>query len=131
MLAEGASPQEVLAAITDPVFDPDFSKQQYGIVALGFEDKAVAYTGADTPGSKGDLRDYGVSVQGNILTDEKVVNNALAAFEKAAKNQKDEFSRPSDGGSGSRDERQRRRPALRKAEGALGIHHSGESGGDG
>lgn len=88
MLSEGASPQAVLAAITAPAFDPDFSEQQYGIVALGFEDKPATYTGADTPAWKGDLRGYGVSVQGNILTDEKVVRNALAAFRKAAKDPK-------------------------------------------
>jgi uncharacterized Ntn-hydrolase superfamily protein len=85
MLSEGASPQAVLAAITDPAFDSDFSEQQYGIVALGFEGRPATYTGADTPGWKGDLRGYGVSVQGNILTDENVVRNALAAFLKAAK----------------------------------------------
>lgn len=88
MLLEGASPQEVLAAITDPAFDPDFSLQQYGIVALGFEDKSVAYTGTRTPGWNGGLRGTGVTVQGNILTDAKVVSNALAAFQKAAKNKK-------------------------------------------
>jgi len=88
MLSEGASPQEVLAAITDPAFDSDFSEQQYGIVALGFEGRPATYTGADTPGRKGDLRGYGVSVQGNILTDGKVVRNALAAFQKAARDKK-------------------------------------------
>lgn len=88
MLSEGASPQAVLAAITDPAFDSDFSEQQYGIVALGFEDKPATYTGADTPGWKGDLRGYGVSVQGNILTDEKVLRHALAAFREASKDSK-------------------------------------------
>lgn len=88
MLREGASPQAVLAAITDPAFDDDFSEQQYGVVALGFEDRPATYTGRDTPGWKGDLRGYGVSVQGNILTDEQVVRNALAAFQKAAKDGK-------------------------------------------
>jgi uncharacterized Ntn-hydrolase superfamily protein len=85
MLLEGASPQEVLAAITDPAFDPDFSAQQYGVVALGFEDRPATYTGAGTPGWRGDLRGHGVSVQGNILTDEGVVRNALEAFQRAAK----------------------------------------------
>lgn len=88
LLSEGASPQAVLAAITDPAFDPDFSEQQYGIVALGFEGRPATYTGADTPGWKGDLRGYGVSVQGNILTDEEVLRNSLAAFRKAAKDPK-------------------------------------------
>ena len=84
MLSEGASPQAVLEAITDPAFDPHFSEQQYGIVALGFRGRPATYTGADTPGWKGDLRGEGVSVQGNILTDAGVVRNALAAYQKAA-----------------------------------------------
>ena len=88
MLLEGASPQQVLAAITDPAFDPNFAMQQYGIVALGYEGKSANYTGAGTPVWKGALRGYGVSVQGNILTGASVLRNALAAFQKAAKNKK-------------------------------------------
>lgn len=88
MLMEGKSPQEVLAAIIDPAFDADFAKQQYGIVAFGFEDKSAVYTGSDTPTWKNALQGYGVTVQGNILTDETVVSNALKGFKKAAKNKK-------------------------------------------
>lgn len=83
MLLEGASPRQVLAAITDPAFDSDFAEQQYGIVALGFEDEPATYTGGETPGWKGDLKGHAVSVQGNILTGGEVLKNALAAFERA------------------------------------------------
>jgi uncharacterized Ntn-hydrolase superfamily protein len=86
MLLEGASPQAVITAITNPEFDSNFSLQQYGVVALGFESKPATYTGADTDGWKGASPGYGVSVQGNTLTDAKVVSAALAAFETAAKN---------------------------------------------
>lgn len=88
MLLEGASPQDVIAAITNPEFDLNFSLQQYGVAALGFENKPATYTGADTDGWKGAAQGYGVSVQGNILTDAKVVSDALGAFEVASKNSK-------------------------------------------
>ncbi|MGH9941101.1 MAG: DUF1028 domain-containing protein, partial [Pyrinomonadaceae bacterium] len=86
MLLEGASPQEVMAAITNPDFDSNFSLQQYGVAALGSENRPVAYTGEDTDSWKGSAQGYGVSVQGNILTGVEVVNAALSAFEGAAKN---------------------------------------------
>jgi uncharacterized Ntn-hydrolase superfamily protein len=88
MLVEGASPQAVITAITKPEFDLNFSLQQYGVVALGFESKPATYTGSDTDAWKGAAHGYGVSVQGNILTDEKVVSDALAAFEAASKDGK-------------------------------------------
>lgn len=88
MLGEGASPPAVLAAIIDPAFDSDFSGQQYGIVALGREGRPVTYNGAATPGWKGDLKGYRVSVQGNILADAKALRHALAAFQRAAKDKR-------------------------------------------
>jgi uncharacterized Ntn-hydrolase superfamily protein len=88
MLLEGASPQAVIAAITNPEFDSNFSLQQYGVVALGFESKPANYTGADTDSWKGAAQAFGVSVQGNILTDARVVSDALAAFETASKSAK-------------------------------------------
>lgn len=86
MLTEGASPQQVVAAITKPDFDSNFDVQQYGVAALGFEDRTAAYTGEDTDGWRGSAQSRGVSVQGNILTDAKVISNALKAFEVAARN---------------------------------------------
>lgn len=86
MLLEGRSPQSILAAITDPAFDSNYTLQQYGIVALGFERQPATYTGADTDDWKGFKSGYGVTVQGNILTGKEVVSDALAAFEVATKN---------------------------------------------
>ena len=88
MLSDGSSPQNIIAAITKPTFDLNFSLQQYGVVALGFEDKPATYTGTDADGWKGAVQGYGVSVQGNTLTEARVVNDALAAFEAASRNNK-------------------------------------------
>jgi uncharacterized Ntn-hydrolase superfamily protein len=60
MLEEGASPQQVIAAITRPDFDPNFDLQQYGVAALGFENRPAAYTGEGADGWKG-------SAQGCLL----------------------------------------------------------------
>lgn len=86
MLLEGASPEQIIAAITKPDFDPNFDLQQYGIAALGFEGRTAAYTGKNTDSWKGFAQGYNVSVQGNTLTDAEVVRNALSAFEAAARN---------------------------------------------
>jgi uncharacterized Ntn-hydrolase superfamily protein len=86
MLLEGASPREIIAAITRAEFDSNFSLQQYGIAALGFEGKSAAYTGGDTDDWKGDAQGYGVSVQGNTLPDARIISNMLAVFEAASKN---------------------------------------------
>jgi uncharacterized Ntn-hydrolase superfamily protein len=88
MLLEGASPQAVITAITNPGFDLNSSLQQYGVAALGFESNPATYTGVDTDGWKGAAQSYGVSVQGNILTDARVVSDALAAFRGIAKDGK-------------------------------------------
>ena len=86
MLLEGASPREIIATITNPEFDSNFSLQQYGIAALGFEGKSAAYTGTDTDDWKGAAQGYGVSVQGNTLPDARIISKMLAAFENASKN---------------------------------------------
>ncbi|NNL77050.1 MAG: DUF1028 domain-containing protein [Desulfobacterales bacterium] len=86
MLMGGASPKEVLKAITDPKFDPKFSVQQYGVAAFGFENESRSYTGADVSDAKAEAQGYGVSVQGNILPNTKVVIETLKAFESNLKN---------------------------------------------
>lgn len=86
MLLEGDSPREIIAAITKEGFDSNFSLQQYGIAALGFEGEPAAYTGTDTDDRKGAAQGYGVSVQGNTLPDARIIGKMLAAFESASKN---------------------------------------------
>lgn len=85
MLAAGASPEEILAALTRPGADgwllPWHPLRQYGIAALGAA--PASYTGAWTIPWRGAAQAAGVTVQGNLLRGPAVVRNALAAFETA------------------------------------------------
>ncbi len=85
LLQQKKSPEEIIAAITDPAFDPTHANQQHGIAALGFDRNAAGYTGGNTVSYNGDLQGDGVSVQGNILAGEEVLTAALAAFQAAAR----------------------------------------------
>ncbi|HEX6910648.1 MAG TPA: DUF1028 domain-containing protein [Longimicrobium sp.] len=82
MLRAGASPAEIVRAVTDSAFDPVFGLQQYGVAALGHA--PAAYTGAETDGWHGHEVDADVSVQGNLLVGPRVVGDAMAAFRVAA-----------------------------------------------
>ena len=85
MLAAGATPQEILAALTRRGFDgrllPRHRLRQYGIAALG--DPPASYTGGWTIPWRGAEQAEGVTVQGNLLRGPEVVRDALAAFEEA------------------------------------------------
>jgi len=83
LLRQGRSPAEIVAAITDAGADPTHTRQQHGIVALGFTADAAGYSGRDTARVTGDLQGKGVSVQGNILAGQAVLGAALDAFEAA------------------------------------------------
>lgn len=80
LLREGATPDSVLAEITDPIFDPDFEYQQHGIVSLLPDTEAVGYTGRKNGAFAGDLQGPNVSIQGNILTVQDVLTEGLKAF---------------------------------------------------
>ncbi len=89
LLAGGASPRAVIAAVASDRFDSlagvDTSRlRQYGVAALGFEDAPAAYTGSWTFAWAGHDLAPGVSVQGNLLAGPAVVSRALAAFEAAS-----------------------------------------------
>ncbi len=89
LLAAGASPQQVIAQVTAPEFDPESFRsgpklRQYGVAALGFEDAAASFTGLWVPGWSGTAHGHGVSVQGNLLYGASVVEDSLAAFEAAS-----------------------------------------------
>jgi uncharacterized Ntn-hydrolase superfamily protein len=75
---------EILATITDPKFDPDFSRQQYAIVTFDAFDKPVTYTGANTEDYHGAISGEGFSTQGNMLPGGEVLE-AVAASIKAAR----------------------------------------------
>lgn len=83
LLGSGNSPVDVLDAITLPSFDKNMAIRQYGIVdVLG---KSAGYTGTGTMPYAGDHQGsaghFAYSVQGNILTSAKVLEQAGAAFE--------------------------------------------------
>lgn len=87
LLDQGADAPSVAAAISDPGFDASATEQQYGVAALGPSDSTpseAAYTGAATPPARGHRLAPGVSVQGNILVAEAVLDATLAAYRQAA-----------------------------------------------
>jgi MYXO-CTERM domain-containing protein len=85
LLRSGQSAPQTLAAITLPSFDADRGVRQYGIVDVS--GSAVGFTG---PGAmpyaadrQGVVQGFAYSVQGNILTSARVLDQAAAAFESA------------------------------------------------
>lgn len=84
LLAQGHAPADILASITAASFDNHAEIRQYGIVdVLG---RSAGYTGGGTTAFAGDVQGNGdgfaYSVQGNILTSEKVLSQAARAFEQ-------------------------------------------------
>ena len=90
LLGSGATPQEILAAVTDPDFDRSrwwswwsgARVRQYGFAALG-PLAAASFTGRRTTSWSGGSAGRQVAVQGNILWNEDVVAEARAAFDAA------------------------------------------------
>ncbi|MEM7537979.1 MAG: DUF1028 domain-containing protein [Chloroflexota bacterium] len=84
LLMAGNSAEAVIASMSNPDEDDDVGSRQYGVVTMINDDVETAgFTGADNGAWAGDMQDdrYAVSVQGNILEGEAVVNDALAAFQ--------------------------------------------------
>jgi hypothetical protein len=87
LLQEGQSADEIVAQVSDTTFDPAAARRQYGVVTIsGDSGQASGFTGSENQDWAGDRQVPAapVSVQGNLLEGEAVVNNALAAFEAAA-----------------------------------------------
>jgi uncharacterized Ntn-hydrolase superfamily protein len=84
LLAAGDAPSQILTALTDPAFDREVTIRQYGIVDL--QGQSAAYTGSGTTAYAGHLQghvgSFAYSVQGNILTSSKVLDQAAEAFEQ-------------------------------------------------
>lgn len=83
-LDAGVTAQEVISAALE--LDDDEEDRQYGVVTLnGGEVHVAAYTGEDAHPWSGAITDTtaAVSVQGNILVSEEVVQSAYAAFTDA------------------------------------------------
>ena len=83
MVLADASPDEILRAIKDPDFDPE--NQQYAIVCLRNINSPKAYTGKKTTSAKGTITTKGVSIQGNTLSNKKMLNEILHVVLKSQK----------------------------------------------
>ena len=78
--------EEILEALREGRFDPQ--QQQYAIVTLR-QMTPVTYTGDSTIFSKGSFTSKGISVQGNLLSNENVLK---AVFDAAVQGQNDSLS---------------------------------------
>jgi uncharacterized Ntn-hydrolase superfamily protein len=85
LVAAGASAAEIIDDLTGPDFDEVASLRQHAIVrfpaAPGGEVEVAAVTGADNLPEALDRSGEGVSVQGNLLVDPGVVDDALAHYQ--------------------------------------------------
>jgi uncharacterized Ntn-hydrolase superfamily protein len=63
MIIANATPEQIIAAMKDPAFDPE--RQQYAVVCMNY--KPETYTGSEAPAAKGAITGKGISVQGNTL----------------------------------------------------------------
>lgn len=83
LLTQGLAPEEIVEALTDASFDRQSSLRQYAVADIS--GRAAAFTGSDTgrfaADRQGTREHFVYSVQGNILTGERVLAQAAAAFE--------------------------------------------------
>lgn len=85
LIVRGEGASNIVAAISDPQFDPTHAQQQHGVVVLRSDDSAAGYTGESTQSFTGDEQRDHVSVQGNILAGPDVLTATLSAFLAARK----------------------------------------------
>lgn len=80
LLAEGLTPDSIIAwlAANDAEWTPDY--RQYGVVTLAGPGASAAYTGESTTPWTGHRVGPGYSIQGNILLGAEIVDNMEAAF---------------------------------------------------
>ena len=83
LLQEGESASQIIAMVTDANLDRAAARRQYGVITLGSDGAEIAtFTGSATlpwAGSRSDQAAV-VTVQGNLLASEAVVEDSLAAF---------------------------------------------------
>ena len=82
-LQAGTSAQDTVAAVTDPAFDEESSLRQHAVIRLDGPDQPAVYTGEDNEDWAGSTTASGVSVQGNTLVVESVVEDALKAYQSS------------------------------------------------
>ena len=82
LLEMNVPPEDILTVITDPGFDGNAQRRQYGIVDL--MGRAAGFTGTRTldyaEDRQGTAGTFTYSVQGNILTSRAVIDQSEAAF---------------------------------------------------
>ncbi len=78
LLGIGKTPDEVIADVSSEAFDEQFDARQHGVVTV--DGASAGYTGPSNGPVAVDLQSDGVSVQGNLLVSDTVVNDSLAAF---------------------------------------------------
>jgi len=83
MILAEASPEQIIKALQDTIFEPE--RQQYAVITIKYIDQAKIYTGNTTKPFNGGLTDYGVSVQGNTLTNETELQVVMDAVQKGKK----------------------------------------------
>jgi uncharacterized Ntn-hydrolase superfamily protein len=83
LLMQGVAPNEIVDAITDASFDRNASVRQYAVADV--TGRVRGFTGTGTGVFAGDRQGapagFAYSVQGNILTGERVLTQAAAGFE--------------------------------------------------
>jgi uncharacterized Ntn-hydrolase superfamily protein len=77
MILTGHSPAEIISALQNPSFDPML--QQYAIVTLKHFSEPATYSGDSTRFFKSARTGPGISVQGNTLSDEHVIDKIFQA----------------------------------------------------
>ncbi len=81
LLIEGEAIDKILSQIRDPKFNPE--EQQYAIISLDSTVVPVAYTGKELDNEMGQRIAKGVSVQGNVLASQDVLDKTLEAFQNS------------------------------------------------
>jgi uncharacterized Ntn-hydrolase superfamily protein len=77
MILTDHSPAEIISALQDPLFDP--MRQQYAVVTLKHFLQPATYSGDSTNFFKGARTGPGISVQGNTLMNDQVLEKIFAA----------------------------------------------------
>jgi uncharacterized Ntn-hydrolase superfamily protein len=85
LIRTGAAPDQILATIIDPNFDPEFSRQQYAIMTFDAFDKPVTYTGTNTEDYHGAITGDGFSTQGNMLPGSAVLEAVATSIDATRK----------------------------------------------
>jgi uncharacterized Ntn-hydrolase superfamily protein len=85
LIRSDAQPDQILATITDPDFDPAFSRQQYAILTFDAINQPATYTGADTENYHGAITGDGFSTQGNMLPGSEVLEAVASSVDTTRK----------------------------------------------